>query len=64
MLGVDKAVGKYRGCTESVGEAFGQNMDMAHSSKLYVANLLERGVRILVYVGEPPFSLVDTEHTC
>lgn len=26
-------------------------MDMAHSSKLYVGGLLERGIRVLVYVG-------------
>jgi carboxypeptidase C (cathepsin A) len=55
MLGVDKSIGNYTGCNRAVGQAFGETQDFDHSSKYYVANLLERGVRILVYVGTYDF---------
>ena len=52
MLGVDKAVGNYTGCAASIGKAFAEKADYQHGSTYYVANLLERGVKVLVYVGE------------
>ncbi|KAH7098173.1 peptidase S10, serine carboxypeptidase [Auriculariales sp. MPI-PUGE-AT-0066] len=43
-LGVSPKIGNFSSCSPS-------NQDGLHSSKLYVAELLERGIRVLVYVG-------------
>ena len=38
-------------CNNDVGMAFGQAQDFAFPAQLYIAALLERGVRALIYVG-------------
>ncbi|EIN13164.1 serine carboxypeptidase [Punctularia strigosozonata HHB-11173 SS5] len=51
-LGVDPAVeGNFTSCSSDVGSAFRANLDGFHPTYLYVAALLERGVRALIYVG-------------
>ncbi|KAF9031300.1 serine carboxypeptidase [Panaeolus papilionaceus] len=51
-LGVDPSVtGNFTSCSNKVGSAFGQAQDLLHPSTDYVAALLERGVRVLIYVG-------------
>jgi carboxypeptidase C (cathepsin A) len=51
-LGVDPAVkGNFTSCSNTVGTAFATALDMYHPTYLYVAGLLERGVRALIYVG-------------
>jgi carboxypeptidase C (cathepsin A) len=42
----------FTGCSIAVNRAFLENGDMYHSTGLWVAGLLERGVRTLIYVGE------------
>ncbi|THH23117.1 hypothetical protein EUX98_g8062 [Antrodiella citrinella] len=51
-LGVDPAVGDYFFASWDVNTAFEESMDGAFPSQYYVAALLERGVRVLVYVGD------------
>ncbi|KAF4622848.1 hypothetical protein D9613_001368 [Agrocybe pediades] len=52
LLGVDDAVDpEYHSCSEETNEAFFASQDMLHPTKHYVAALLERGVRVLIYVG-------------
>ena len=52
LLGVDPAVGNYSTCSNTVGRAFWGNQDeWSHYAQHYVAELLERGVKVLVYVG-------------
>ncbi|KIK51960.1 hypothetical protein GYMLUDRAFT_50249 [Collybiopsis luxurians FD-317 M1] len=51
-LGVDAAVAvNFSSCNDDVSTAFTGTLDILHSSKLYVAGLLERGVKVLIYVG-------------
>ncbi|EIN13162.1 serine carboxypeptidase [Punctularia strigosozonata HHB-11173 SS5] len=51
-LGVDPAVtGNFTSCSSAVGAQFHGAMDMYRPTYLYVAALLERGVRALIYVG-------------
>jgi carboxypeptidase C (cathepsin A) len=38
-------------CDPGVGSAFDQTRDSLHDSQDYVGGLLERGVRVLIYVG-------------
>jgi hypothetical protein len=46
-LGVDKSVGKFSSCSNPVGSAFHAALDSTDQTWLYVAQLLEREVRIL-----------------
>jgi len=51
-LGVDLHVPKpFSACSDTVGSAFSATRDGLHSSMDYVAALLERRVRVLIYVG-------------
>ncbi|KZV92237.1 peptidase S10, serine carboxypeptidase [Exidia glandulosa HHB12029] len=50
-LGVDRKVGNFTGCAPDVGSAFNQAGDMYHSSRVYIEELLERGIRILQFAG-------------
>ncbi|KAI6044860.1 serine carboxypeptidase [Pisolithus marmoratus] len=50
-LNVSPSLGKFNSCSNDVGAAFASMMDEYHPSDSYVAELLERGVRVLVYVG-------------
>ncbi|KDR70070.1 hypothetical protein GALMADRAFT_255459 [Galerina marginata CBS 339.88] len=52
LLGVDKSITQnFSSCSHDVGGAFGATQDILHPTKDYVAALLERGVRVLIYVG-------------
>ncbi|KAJ7694640.1 serine carboxypeptidase [Mycena rosella] len=49
LLGVD--VSTYASCSDKVGLDFNLNLDPAKGATEYVGALLERGVRVLIYVG-------------
>ena len=51
MLGVSKKVDSFRGCSDTVGIDFYEHVDRLRQTALYVEQLLERGIRVLVYVG-------------
>ncbi|KAJ3850914.1 serine carboxypeptidase [Lentinula lateritia] len=54
QLGVDthpEVPVNFSSCDANVGAAFDGTQDILHSSQDYVAALLERGVRVLIYVG-------------
>jgi carboxypeptidase C (cathepsin A) len=46
------SAGNFSSCSNVVGSAFYASLDEFHPTYLYVAGLLERGVRTLIYVGE------------
>jgi carboxypeptidase C (cathepsin A) len=53
VLGVDRAVPqKFSSCAHDVGARFNARYDRFHPTYHYVAALLERGIRVLIYVGE------------
>ncbi|KAE9404338.1 serine carboxypeptidase [Gymnopus androsaceus JB14] len=59
QLGVDSAVPvDFSSCNDDVSTAFGITQDLlrASTSKFYVSALLERGVRVLLYVGSYDWS--------
>ncbi|KAI8636895.1 Alpha/Beta hydrolase protein [Parasitella parasitica] len=51
-LGVDEKAGKYAGCSDSVGYRFYQTGDGSKDYSGHVAETLEAGVRVLLYVGD------------
>ncbi|KAF4584581.1 hypothetical protein EYR40_004579 [Pleurotus pulmonarius] len=52
VLGVDPSVtANFSSCSNSVSTAFGVSLDSLHPTVDYVAALLERNVRVLIYVG-------------
>lgn len=52
VLGVDPSVtANFSSCNNSVATAFGVALDALHPTVDYVAALLERNVRVLIYVG-------------
>lgn len=51
LLNVDASVGNFTSCSQSVGTLFSQNMDEYHLTQFYISELLERGVKVLIYVG-------------
>ncbi|CAE6506630.1 unnamed protein product [Rhizoctonia solani] len=50
-LGVHPSIGNYTGCSHDVGERFKASLDHYHSNQWYITGLLERGVKVLIYVG-------------
>jgi len=65
MLGVSNSVGNFSSCSDDVGFAFDRNLDIVRPAKSYVAELLERGIPVLVYVGTlAPLSLTSTKLIC
>lgn len=51
LLGAE-STGKFTMCSETVGRGFASHLDKwAHHTQDYVAALLERGTRILIYAG-------------
>ncbi|TDL20456.1 alpha/beta-hydrolase [Rickenella mellea] len=50
-LGIDSSFGDYSGIAFDLNMAFTKNGDMLHRNQLYIAELLERGVRVLIYAG-------------
>ncbi|KAJ6593553.1 serine carboxypeptidase [Mycena capillaripes] len=52
MLGVDASLtSNFSSCSGKVGRAFTEKLDEYRNTQHYVAALLERGVRVLIYVG-------------
>ncbi|KAF8190071.1 serine carboxypeptidase [Pholiota molesta] len=52
LIGVDSSITKnFTSCSSDVGQAFGATQDILHPTADYVAALLERGIRVLIYVG-------------
>jgi len=51
VLGVDQSIGNYSPCSEKVGSSFGKHLDLLQPTYLYVGALLEREIKILIYVG-------------
>lgn len=52
LLGVDPSVGKFQVANWSVSQAFESTLDRFYQTQHWVAMLLERDVRVLIYVGE------------
>ncbi|KAH7341395.1 Alpha/Beta hydrolase protein [Rhizoctonia solani] len=50
-LGVHPSIGNYTGCSADVGTRFSASLDHFHSNQWYIAGLLERGIRVLIYAG-------------
>lgn len=50
-LGVSNRAPEYSGCNDAVGEDFYSHMDRARMTTPYIEALLERDVRVLIYVG-------------
>lgn len=50
-LGVDSPVGNFSSCSNAVGAAFSATLDILQPTQYYVASLLERDVKALIYVG-------------
>jgi len=50
-LGVDPSIGNFTSCSYAVSGAFGAKLDGLQPTQDWVASLLERGVRALIYVG-------------
>jgi carboxypeptidase C (cathepsin A) len=52
LLGVDPSIpANFSACSPEVGFSFAKEQDILHPSTEYVAALLERGIRVLIYVG-------------
>lgn len=51
FLGVYKHAKAFHSCSNRVGNAFSRALDSTDQTWLYVTELLERGVRVLNYVG-------------
>ncbi|TCD70779.1 hypothetical protein EIP91_001810 [Steccherinum ochraceum] len=54
-IGADSAVESFEWASWEVNTAFAASMDIAFPSQHYITALLERGVRVLVYVGDTDF---------
>lgn len=55
LLGVDSTIGPFISCSRPVGEAFFAHLDRYQPTTYYVAELLERGVKVLIYAGTHDF---------
>jgi len=52
-LGIPSSVGNFTGCSSAVGRAFASHLDKWRlPAQFYVSNLLERGIRVLLYAGK------------
>ncbi|EJD40580.1 serine carboxypeptidase [Auricularia subglabra TFB-10046 SS5] len=51
QLGVDKSIGKFASCSPDVITAFREKQDNVKISDAYVAELLQRDLPVLIYVG-------------
>jgi len=56
LIGADPAVRNYTGSSETVARAFWNSNDAQFPTQYYIAALLERGVRVLLYVGANDFA--------
>ena len=56
-IGVDSSfTGNFSGCNNEVNKIFYRSLDMVFPAQFYIAALLERGVRALIYVGANDWS--------
>ncbi|KAF8317936.1 serine carboxypeptidase [Clavulina sp. PMI_390] len=55
LLGVSPKVPHFQGCNMPLLLTFEEKLDRYHTSPPYVAQLLERGIDVLVYVGKNDF---------
>lgn len=62
-LGVNASAGKFEGCNNPVGDRFNDNLDAYYPTQFYIAGLLERGVRVLIYVGDYDWACNWVRHT-
>ncbi|KIJ26977.1 hypothetical protein M422DRAFT_271866 [Sphaerobolus stellatus SS14] len=51
QMGVDPEVGEYSPVSSLVQSTFNTNFDLMQPTEFYVAELLERGVKVLIYAG-------------
>ncbi|KAF8529285.1 peptidase S10 serine carboxypeptidase [Hysterangium stoloniferum] len=52
ILGIPSRLGTFTGCSNSVGRGFASHLDKWRlPAQYYVSNLLERGIRVLLYAG-------------
>ncbi|TDL20451.1 alpha/beta-hydrolase [Rickenella mellea] len=54
-LGVDSSFGNFSGAAIDLQMAFIRNGDMFHQNQPYIAELLERGLKVLIYAGSYDF---------
>jgi cathepsin A (carboxypeptidase C) len=53
LLGVDASItGNFSSCVDRVGNDFANNLDEFHPTQHYIAALLERNIKVLIYVGK------------
>ena len=50
-LGIDPLFGNFSAVSMDVLQSLWRNGDNLHQTELYVAQLLERGIRVLIYAG-------------
>lgn len=55
ILGIDSSFGNYSSFAFDVNLAFWNGGDALHQNQLYVAALLDRGVKVLIYAGTHDF---------
>ena len=53
QLGVDPSLSNHNflSCSDDINAAFFNTMDEFHATQYYVASLLDRGVKVIIYVG-------------
>lgn len=56
LIGADLAVKNFSTTSMIVNKAFMDNLDLVFPTQYYLAALLERGVRVLLYVGANDFA--------
>ena len=49
--GVHDSIGNFSSCSSAVGSLFNAHQDRLRGSTAYVAELLQRDIRVLIYVG-------------
>lgn len=54
-LGIGSSVPPFEGCSSTIGSAFNGQMDGTGKTYLYVASLLDHGVKVLIYAGKYDF---------
>jgi len=54
-LGIDPSFGNYTSASREISEAFNLSGDLMHQNQLYIAELLHKGIRVLIYAGDYDF---------
>lgn len=50
-LGIAPHIGNFSACSIDVGTDFARNLDRLQLTKYFIEGLLERGIKVLIYVG-------------